>query len=653
MAVHSGAQRPIPVAVVPATHARCKPSAATLAYAAGWVSLAVATLALQATPVVQALSLSGPAVYVANQSIPVYFNKVFSERTRLPFEYDELPFVCSPVELSHKMLNLGEILRGDRIVQSDIAIKTLEESQCEMLCSKPLHKRDVLLARQMIRDDYHVEWILDDLPGATAKASVGGPVTEKRYDVGFPLGFHNERTGELNIYNHLLLNIIYQQAPGGILILGFEVYPKSVKHIDGQCPLNVDTGVTMPMTLPETGMTLEWSYSVRWQPDAQLKWAHRWDMYLSTNSNRVHWYSIINSIVMLLILSGAVAYILLRTLTRDITFYNSEQEVLETAGESVGWKALYGDVFRPPRFAAILVSLVSSGVQTLAAVVLTTLTAGFGLLGPQFRGGIVSVGLFLFVFCGVIAGYTTARLYRTFCGYNWRKTALVTAVMSPLIILSIVFMSNLFIWSKGSSSAIPFGTFACLIAMWLGISCPLVWLGGFFGARHKPVEFPTRSNQIPRQIPEQPWYLHTSYLIMFAGAVPFSVIFLELYFILDSALQFNHTHHLYSFLSIITLMLVLTIIETTIVVAYLTLSAEDYQWQWRSFLVGSASTVYIFVYACHYFVANLQASHPMAAMLYFAYCFIGCFLFMLATGAIGYISSLVFVFQIYGRIKVD
>jgi len=55
---------------------------------------------------------------------------------------------------------------------------------------------------------------------------------------------------------------------------------------------------------------------------------------------------------------------------------------------------------------------------------------------------------------------------------------------------------------------VPFTTMMALLCLWFGISFPLVLGGFYFGFRKQPYEHPVRTNQIPRQIPEQVWYLH-------------------------------------------------------------------------------------------------------------------------------------------------
>jgi len=45
---------------------------------------------------------------------------------------------------------------------------------------------------------------------------------------------------------------------------------------------------------------------------------------------------------------------------------------------------------------------------------------------------------------------------------------------------------------------------------------------------------PVRTNKIPRQVPEQPWYMHPAFSILIGGILPFGAVFIELFFILTS-----------------------------------------------------------------------------------------------------------------------
>lgn len=61
---------------------------------------------------------------------------------------------------------------------------------------------------------------------------------------------------------------------------------------------------------------------------------------------------------------------------------------------------------------------------------------------------------------------------------------------------------------SNSAPQVPFTTMLALLCMWFGISMPLVYLGYYFGFRKQPYDNPVRTNQIPRQVPEQRWYMN-------------------------------------------------------------------------------------------------------------------------------------------------
>lgn len=84
----------------------------------------------------------------------------------------------------------------------------------------------------------------------------------------------------------------------------------------------------------------------------------------------IQWFSILNSLVIVLFLSGMVAMILLRTLHKDIARYN-QIDSGEDAQEEFGWKLVHGDVFRPPRKGMLLSVFLGSGTQILCMTGIT------------------------------------------------------------------------------------------------------------------------------------------------------------------------------------------------------------------------------------------------------------------------------------------
>merc|ERR1711924_239993 len=171
--------------------------------------------------------------------------------------------------------------------------------------------------------------------------------------------------------------------------------------------------------------------------------------------------------------------------------------------------------------------------------------------------------------------------------------------------MGIFFVLNLFIWGQKSSGAVPFTTMFALLALWFGISVPLVFLGAYFGFRKVTIELPVRTNQIPRQIPDQPWFIHPIFTMMVGGVLPFGAVFTELFFIMSSLWQ-HQFYYLFGFLALVLGILIITCAEISIAMTYFQLTREDYNWWWRSFLSSASSAFYVFLYSIVYFVSRLQ-----------------------------------------------
>ncbi|RYH06302.1 transmembrane 9 family protein [archaeon] len=277
-----------------------------------------------------------------------------------------------------------------------------------------------------------------------------------------------------------------------------------------------------------------YTYDVKWER-SDLPWTNRWDVYLKGNpEDEIHYFSIVNSLMIVLFLSGVVAMIMLRTLHKDISSYN-EMQTLEEAQEESGWKLVHGDVFRPPSTSPLLLSVVAgSGVQILCMTICTMVCALFGLTSPANRGGLLTTLLLLYVFMGSFAGYSSARVYKLCAGKEWKNNTILTAMFYPGVMGAIFLAINSFVAYHGSSTAAPFTTLLALVLLWIGISTPLVFIGSYFGFKAETITTPVRTNQIARHIPEQVWYTHPLFSVALGGILPFGAVCIELFFIMSA-----------------------------------------------------------------------------------------------------------------------
>lgn len=594
-----------------------------------------------------------PVEFKEGQPIEVKGIKLTSTKTVVPYEYYTLPFCKPSGDIHYNSENLGEVMRGDRIVNTPYQVAMRKNVSCSTTCetkAKQLTEveSDILIRR--IKEDYHVHLLVDNLPCVTRYEI--RETGEELHEHGYRLGW--EEQGHYFVNNHLDILLKYHQPAANIFrVVGFEVSPRSISRKHYTFPGAQDCTINKNVEQQEVtkGMNeIVWSYSVRWE-SSDIPWASRWDTYLRMKDVQIHWFSILNSIVVIICLSGFLSIIIVRTVRRDIDEYNVRDDD-ERPLEETGWKLVYGDVFRPPQNSMLFANIVGTGIQLVGMVAVTVFFAMLGMLSPASRGSLMSAAIFLYCFMGLVAGYHTGRLYKTLKGSQPKRCAFRTALLFPSVILGVGFVLNFFLIGKHSSGAIPFATMIALLLLWFGVDLPLVFLGFHFGYRKQVYSHPVRTNQIPRQVPDQPWYLHTLPCMLLAGILPFGAVFIELFFIF-SAIWENQFYYLFGFLFIVCVILFVSCAQISIVVVYFLLCAENYHWWWKSFAISGGSAIYVMGYAAFYYFTKLNIVGFIPTLLYFSYSFLMAVTFWLLTGTIGFYAAYSFICRIYGAVKID
>ncbi|ERN07469.1 hypothetical protein AMTRI_Chr12g275400 [Amborella trichopoda] len=629
---------------------------------------------------------SYPHKYLKGGELWVKVNSLTSVETELPYSYYSLPF-CKPLDgIKDSAENLGELLMGDRIENSPYRFKmNTNESDIFLCATNPLSKDDVKLLKKRIDELYQVNLILENLPAIRYAQRDGFNVRWTGYPVGYQ--YHNVHY----LFNHLKLKVLIHKyedpsvarvmgtgdavemipnsqkngdSVPGFMVVGFEVVPCSCQHVGDSAknlktydkfssPINCDPA-TLSVALKE-GQPVIFSYEVSFV-ESDIKWPSRWDAYLKMEGARVHWFSILNSLMVVAFLAGIVLVIFLRTVRRDLTRYEElDKEAQAQMNEELsGWKLVVGDVFRAPPHPNLLCVMVGNGVQILGMGVVTILFAAFGFMSPASRGTLITGMLFFYMVLGVAAGYVAVRLWRTINSGDhkgWLSVSWRVACFFPGIAFLILTTLNFLLWGSHSTGAIPFSLFVVLILLWFCISVPLTLVGGYFGARAAPIEYPVRTNQIPREIPPQkyPSWL----LVLGAGTLPFGTLFIELFFIMSS-LWLGHVYYVFGFLLIVLVLLVVVCAEVSLVLTYMHLCVEDWQWWWKAFFSSGSVAIYIFLYSVNYLVFDLHSlSGPVSAALYLGYSLFMTLAVMLATGTVGFLSSFWFVHYLFSSVKLD
>lgn len=629
---------------------------------------------------------SYPHKYAVGNELSVKVNSLTSIDTEIPFSYYSLPFCTPPNGIKDSAENLGELLMGDRIENSPYRFKMhTNESQIYLCNTGPLNADQFKLLKKRIDEMYQVNLILDNLPAIRYTKKDGFLLRWTGYPVGIKV------KGVYYVFNHLKFKVLvhkYEEpnvarvmgtgdgaeviptvaksdsdVPGWIIV-GFEVIPCSVPHkVDAVKKLKMyekypDALICEPTSVAmaiDEKKPIVFTYEVEFE-ESDIKWPSRWDAYLKMEGSKVHWFSILNSLMVITFLAGIVLVIFLRTVRRDLTRYEElDKEAQAQMNEELsGWKLVVGDVFRAPNNPALLCIMVGDGVQILGMAVVTILFAALGFMSPASRGTLITGMLFFYMILGVAAGYVAVRLWRTI-GYGdkkgWVSVSWKVSCFFPGIAFLILTTLNFLLWGSHSTGAIPFSLFVILILLWFCISVPLTLVGGYLGAKAPHIEFPVRTNQIPREIPAQkyPSWL----LVLGAGTLPFGTLFIELFFIMSS-IWMGRVYYVFGFLFIVLILLVVVCAEVSLVLTYMHLCVEDWKWWWKSFFASGSVAIYIFLYSVNYLVFDLKSlSGPVSATLYLGYSLFMVIAIMLATGTVGFLSSFWFVHYLFSSVKLD
>lgn len=610
---------------------------------------------------------------ICQDEVKVFVNRLNSLDTVLPYEYDHFDF-CTKSTAGSPTENLGQVVFGERIRPS-VYNFSFGVNKTEEVCKKNYVKANkddidkVKIIMDSIEKNYQHHWIIDNMPVTWCLS-----LTEKKScQPGFPVGCYikSDSNDKPDCYSYIKDPVVNSHYLFNMVTFVIEFHPKEndwgnranmlpegsgrlvvasvkVESIDFSHP--GPNRPAMKLNADQT-QTITYKYAVEFISNHDTKWSSRWDYILSTSHTEIQWFSILNSLVIVIFLTGMTAMILLRTLHKDIARYN-QLDNSEEAQEEFGWKLVHGDVFRPPRKGMLLSLLLGSGVQILFVTIITLVFACLGFLSPVNRGALMTCALVLYVCLGTPAGYVSARIYKLFGGEKWKSNVLLTAFLSPGIVFGIFFILNLVLWGLGSSAAVPFGTLVALLALWLGISVPLTFVGAYFGYKKRAMDLPVRTNTIPRQIPSTSFYTKALPAIIMGGILPFGCIFIQLFFILSSIWS-HQMYYMFGFLFLVFIILIITCSETTVLLCYFHLCAEDYHWWWRSFLSSGSTAVYFFLYCIYYYVTRLEMEGFVSAFIYFGYSAIMTFLCFLLTGTIGFFASFWFVTKIYSSLKVD
>ena len=115
------------------------------------------------------------------------------------------------------------------------------------------------------------------------------------------------------------------------------------------------------------------------------------------------------------------------------------------------------------------------------------------------------------------------------------------------------------------------------------------------------------------------------------GFIQFAAIYAEFAYLFDSVFR-AHMYAMFGFLLINFLLLIVIIALLSIISTYTQLCNQNYEWWWRSFVVGGSGGIYLAIYAVIYAFTTLKLSDVASDVGFIVYSYIFICLYICAAG---------------------
>lgn len=485
------------------------------------------------------------------------------------------------------------------------------------------------------------------------------------------LGYYDSATQKSHVFTHQHFTILYHEIFGTAKASGALVYANVTSSLSRSKEVNLDL----------EGTPLEFTYSVSWlqtdlDPKKRVYLADGFFAWSQTGG-KVHWLSIFNSLLLVLLLAGFLALVLVRILRKDLARYEAassrtssasmaggsgssasggddEDDVLDAELE-YGWKLIHGDVFRFPPQRAAFCAFLGVGSQFLAMSTGMLILALVGLYYPGNEGAIEVSGIVLYALTAVIAGERAVFFYTHMGGTAWSWNVVLTATLFAIPFFGVMFFLNILSLVRDLVTALHLDAVFSVIAIWLFVGLPLTLVGGITGKRRAtktPFVAPVRTKNFQREIPAATrFYTRLPVQILIGGLLPFGAIYLELHYLFD-AVWGHAMYQLWGILAIVFCLLILVTALTSVALIFFQLSAENWKWWWNAFIIGGSTGFYIFLFSIHWWYRTSSMFGWMQWSFFFAQMLVTSYYFFIMLGAVAVFSSLAFIRAIYGSLRI-
>lgn len=539
--------------------------------------------------------------YKEDDRLLVYANKIYPyDNPASTYDFSRYLF-CTQKQKMQTSYSWVESFMGSKPVFADIIIEYNKNTDNKTICTNTLTKESAKLLRHIIENNYVIEFSIDKIPSW--------------YRIG------TTASDKAQIYSHLAISI---NAVNGTL---------TDVNITGTNPVDIAENTEIRFSFSSTFKQVNEKRLARIRNESYIK-------------SSVHVYSLFNTSILAMLLILLVVLIRNKIFTKEsISMKSFEGFEFESLNDR-GWKAIKGDVFRPPQKMVLLALLSGPSTQILV----------FCLLYSFFMWKYNSESQFPLTFFAITAplcGMVSVSLSQAFGIHKWLRISFGSISFIPLSAIVLLFPTYLMSIVNKTTFGVSIFNIIVFLIIFVIILIPLSSFGGFVAVKRKfYMGNKCEVTLIPRKVPNQPWYLKTPWLGFFSFIVCGIPATIEMHYILVSLWNPN-VFYPFELLSIAVCLISANACCSSIISVYLLLQAENYHWQWQSFINPASTGLSTLIYSFIYFGRNTSMNGLFQTVAYFTISVFISFCISLLCGGIGFSSANLFVHNIYQNIKMD
>lgn len=242
----------------------------------------------------------------------------------------------------------------------------------------------------------------------------------------------------------------------------------------------------------------------------------------------------------------------------------------------------------------------------------------FGLITKSGRTGVAFNCVCYMIFGGLFNGYFSARAMKFFGAEEWSYAAMASSVILPLWIGVPFLMVDFVDWIEKADQMVPFTSIVGYLFLWGCLNVPAVSLASWYAFMNSNDKPPCKVSLVRKQVPNQPFYMHITFMTPLASFVIFSTVMIEFHYVITSIWR-SYVLGMFAFIFVNLNLMAMVISLVSILCTYYHLQHGNWAWWWPSFFNGLAVGTWVGIYILYTGIVEFHVSGFATDMVYLIY----------------------------------